>query len=521
MPVPGDPAFANRIVTIEGEPKAAAAPLAAEPSRPEVRKALASEPKGRAFDPRLSSGITDPVYRTLHDFKWSDRQQHGRLAYDTMYKHGAVSAPFDTRTAFLKAYRPIFKPSSSSPTERQKQIARFCNEQLRRLGSSGDPRQGYEKLIEWFAQGMKYGFSIAEMHTAPAPFEGQSRIQIQRVVPLPQASLDHGFVPHEEFGQGMTAITDVRYRCLGIDDAGNITKAVQFWSNGNERDEIAWSGPELLSLLIYTHGGGEGNPYGQSDLYTCFAHWASIYTLEQMEEAFLDAALPYLTLSYKTPDGRPSPELHTQFLEVISKQDPTVRALAAPDATFGSAAASNPSFTEHATKKKEELRRYIFDCIFGMASMGSASRTELDTRNATDTFFRYILPALQKEISTVLTWQFARRLVDANWSNLSSEDYPQLVFQNTLGNDLRISMPLLQQVLPFVDSKRLGEFLENMVPNFDGNWIPDSHSESVMEDRAPSDPAVAGKSTPPLHQEGTPESRSDGSSKSVGQEVGT
>lgn len=487
-----------------------------------------SEPKVSIFDPayfRLSSQIDDPTYQALSLFKWSDRQQHGRLAYDTMYKHPAVAAAFDTIISFLKSYRPLFKPSVSDPTEKQRLLADFANEQLRRLGSSGDPRQGYEKVIEWFGQGLKYGFSIAEMGTEHSPWRGQRRIQIRRIVPLPQATLDHGYNPLEEFGQTMASNPDVRYRCFDLDASGRIREVIQFHHAGST-EQVTWSGGELLRLLIYTHGGGEGNPYGQSLFYTAFYPWAALYTIEQMEEAFMDASLPYLTASYKTPDGRPSPALHDQMLEVLKKQDPVLRLLIGPDMTFGSAAASNPSFTTHATAKKAELRRYILNAIFGIPVISGEASNELDARNSISVFFKSILPGLLREVATLLTWQFARRLIDANWSGLNTEDYPTLEFTNTLDNDLRVATPILQQVLPMVASDRLGEMLERTIQGFDRNWIPDSHSSSVSVQRPSPDkqanPASSdSKSNPPIPPSGVEEAPHGNDKATVGQRVST
>lgn len=476
--------------------------------------------KTQAFDPQnfLLSNMfqTDPVFNAIH-FKWSDRQQHGRIAYDSMYKHAAAGAPFDTLVAFLKSYRPIFKPAGTSPSDKQKQLAAFANEQLRRLGASGDSRQGYEKLIEWFGQGLKYGFCLAEMVTVVEPWQGQARVQIDSVISMPQASLDSGYNPLEEWGETITSFGDPRYRCFDMDLRGKVTAVHQYFRTGGNMWRVTWTGPEMLSLMHYTHGGTEGNPYGQSLFFTAFYHWGALYTVEQMEDAFMDAGLPYLGISYKTPDGRPSPALHDQVIEVLRQQDPTTRAMILPNATYQSVAASNPAFTDQADKKKHELRAYIRECIFGAQLTSAGAAKELDARNAIQVFFKYFLPSLQREIGTVLTWQFARRLIDANWSNLAQEDYPEVEFQNTLDNDLRVAMPLLQMLVPFIDSDRLGEFMERMVPGFDGTWVPTDHKDSVSEKRQIVDPAAnAPGAGPPTKQEGSPDVNTHGQTENAG-----
>lgn len=524
--VPGTPSVAA-VATAVSPDFAPPAPTPPAPTRSQTVQAMApGTGTAQVFDPwtyRLSSTIRDPLFTALHNY-WSDRQQHGRVVYDTMYKHPAVSAPFDSLITVLKSYRAHFKPAGTEPSEKQKKIAAFANEQLRRLGSTGDPRQGYERLIDWVGQGLKYGFSLAEMETVQAPWDGQSRIQVKRVIALPQASLDNNITVFEELGQGLYQSNDIRYRCFELDNRGTVIEVRQFYTGITTRKEenITWRGHELLRILHFVHAGTEGNPFGQSMFFTAFYAWAALYTIEQMEEAFLDASLPYLTASYETPDGRPSPELHAQFLDIIKKQDPALRALIMPDTTFGSVAPSNPSFTEHTKLKKDELRRYILNSILGVPIIQADGSNELDARNVIQVFFKYLVPGLQREIATLLTWQFARRLIDANWSGLTDEDYPELVFQNMLDNDLRVAMPLLQMVLPMVDSDRLGELLEKLMPGFDRSWIPQAHTSSVEKKRMPVDPGVSGKKgSPPTKQEGTPDGQTDGRTGNLGGDVDT
>jgi len=519
------------IVTLgpDGAPLRTPPPLPPGPStKAESEAALApGSAKMAVFDPtayRLSGAVQDPIFLALQQFKWSDRQQHGRIAYDTMYKHPAVAAIFDSLILFLKSYRPLFKPAGSNPTDLQKELAAFANEQLRRLGVSGDARQGYEKLIDGFiAQGLKYGFSLAEMETVSAPWNGQRAIQIRRILPLPQATLDNGFVPLEEFGQGILTSFDVRYHCIEQNERGDILAVHQFYRNGTATDQITWRGNELQRLLHFVHEGGEGNPYGKSMFFSAFYAWAALYAIEAMEEAFLDAGLPYLTASYKTKDGVPSPALHAQFLEIISQQDPALRAFIMPDTTFSSVAPSNPSFTEHVTRKKDELRRYIQNCIFGVPVSASHMGNELDARNSIQVFFNYLLPALQREISTLLTWQFSRRLIDANWSRskVAESDYPELVFVTRDDNGLRIATPIIQQILRFVRYDRMGEALERMVDGFDGSWIATDPADTFESHFGAMNPAAGSTVGQPTKPENTPDTKLTGDTSSIGQQVQT
>lgn len=488
-------------------------PPPSNPTQAQIRSAVRPGPsKTSAFDPyvaKLSYYIQNPIFTAIHG-KWSDRQQHGRIAYDAMMAHGAVSGPCGALKAYLQSYKPMFKSRQSSPTERQKMLADFANAQLDRLGASGDPRQGWGKVVEWFYQGLRYGFSLAEMETVEEPWNGKPKVQINRIVPFPQASLDLGFIPKEEFGESVVALVDPRYRCFIMDPNGRITRVVQYWRGVNAYGklntelQIVWEGKEMLRLLHFVHGGGEGNPFGESILFSAYRHWASLYTIELMEDAFLDTSLPYLAISYKTPDGRPSPEIHNQFLSAVTDQDPTKRVLALPDTTYTSVAPSNPNFTDHVEKKIHRLERHITQAIgVPMTLYAEGTGKEANTRELVSVFFTNYLPSILSEISELMTWQFAKRLIDANWTNVQDEDYPIMTFRMVQNEDLRIAMPLLQQILNLVDSDKVGEFLQAYIPGFDRDYIPDSHKQSVAAKRQPTDPAASAKGQPPQKEVGT------------------
>lgn len=490
----------------------------------ETRQALkpGEESSVYVFRPELSENITDPFYIAVNNFQWADRQQHGRMFYNKMMQHMAVSGPMNTLITLLKAFRPNFKPSVADPSDEQKQYARFLNEQMRRMGIDGDPRQGYEKFIEHIGVGLRYGFSIAEMGTIMAAWEGQSRVQLERIVPIPQATLDSGWNPAEEYGYIWLPSTDVRYDCFALDEHGRI-EAVRQFHNRTEKT-IEWRGAELLHLLIFTHGGGEGNPYGESLLFPAAGHFADLYTTERMDIAMLDGGQPFLGISYKTPDGRPSPAMHQQVIEILKQQDKDVRAFILPDATYTSVSSSNPAYNTQSEQKKKETRSYIHQAIFGANIAGdAASATEIDTRNVLQVFFKYLMPGgLLREVGTLLQWQFGKRLLDANWSNLTAEDYPTVEFQNMLDNDLRVAMPLLQQVMPYIDSARLGEFLEKNVPGFDRSWIPENHENSVAKKREMPDPAAQPKGGgQPTKPQGTPDVNKGTNAEGIGKDVAT
>lgn len=441
------------------------------------------------FDPAFSKVIedvrSDPMYIAIHN-KWSDRQQHGRLAYDSMMHHSAVSTPFNFLVATIKSFRPIFKPSRPDATEKQVMLADFANAQLARLGASGDPLQGYEHVIDWFGQGWLYGFSLAEMETSYEMWRGSPRIQLDRVVPLPQATLDLGYVPREEFGEAMLDFADKRYRCFKMNMRGRVESISQFWRTpvGNDERQVTWTGGEMSRLLHHVHNGREGNVFGESMLFTAFYHWADLYTLELIENAMLDAAVPFLGISYKTQDGVPRPEVHAMILDAIRNQDPSTRLLVLPDTDFTSVALSNKEFTEQAKVKKKELRAYITQSMLVPAAMyKETDDSQSDARNLQMVFLKRVVPSYLAEVSNVLRWQLAKRLIDANWSKLTIEDYPVLTFNVMVSDDLQAALPMLTQLMKYVDSSRLGEFASAVMPYFEPDWIPKDHADSVFEMR--------------------------------------
>lgn len=473
--------------------------------------------KSAIFDPLYSKAVSqriasDAIWNAIH-FKWRDTQQLGRLAVDAMLQHAAVSTPHDFLTAFLKCYSCSYVPQGRNPTERQKMLAEFMNDQIGRLPMSGDPRQGWTRVMDWFAQGLRYGFTLAEVIPAIAPWgeKSQRLVQVERLVALPQATLDAGYVPLEEFGQSLLAGTgDRRYRCFDISDKGDIDAYVQF--NGfSDQDRIEWRTPQdRLRILHFIHRGGESSPYGQPLSFAAYRHWSSLYTIELMEEAALEAARSILFVSYRTPDGVPSPELHAKVVEAIQNGGPV---MVVPNGDAKAVSPFNKEFTDHITQKKKELRKYITQSMMVPTSLYSETEdSQSDGKALMANSFKRVYPSFLLEFSDVMTWQFGRRLIDANWSRVNPEDYPVLKFNIMLDEDIKAATAILQQALPHVASDKLGEFLSFMMPGgFDPDWIASTHAKSVSQMRpleaadAPAGSPQAQSFTNPGKPAGTPD----------------
>ncbi len=482
-----------------------------------------SQAKMSLFDPslKISSLIKDPIYTAIHG-KWRDRQAHGRVEYEAMLKHPAVSTPFNTLLSFIKANKPQFRVATRSPTAKQQEIADFANEQLGRLGTDGDFNQGWSKFVNAFVgQGLEFGFSLAEMETAYSKWRGKKMVQIQRILPLPQASLDSGFIPREEFGEIALAV-DPRYRCFAVNDnTGKIQSVYQYWAGETATRTVTWTGDQLRYILHYTHNGGDGNPYGESHLYSAFYAWEELYTREQQEGVFMDLALPITVVSYDADVT--SPELHGEAESAIENFDPVRRILIGRRITVTSVAPTNKDFVDHVTKNKAELRNYITEAMLMPKNLYTDSQNaDVVARNVIQIFFKYTLPGLLEEIGSVIQNQFVRRIIDANYSHLESEDYPIITFKTQLDNDLRVAANLLVQLLPYMDSDRMGEVFESMIPGFEKEWIAKEMSKTVAEkmpvakamEPAPVD-GQGGKS------EGTPDTNKTGQTENIGNKVDT
>jgi hypothetical protein len=201
-----------------------------------------------------------------------------------------------------------------------------------------------------------------------------------------------------------------------------------------------------------------------------------------MEQAFLDAnSTPILTVSYD--DDATNPKVHAEIENIIKDHD-LFRLLVLRKATFGSVSASNAEYMNHMKEVKAELRTYIAQSMLVPTSIFKESpEKQQNVREVIQAFIKYRLPALFSEIIELMTWQFGRRLIDANYSNVSIDEYPTFSFNYHIDNDLRVAMPLLLQTIPYMDASRLGESLEKLIPGFRKEWIPEKHTDSVDVER--------------------------------------
>lgn len=452
------------------------------------------------------SPFNDPVAELLRTNQWRDRQQHGRLTYEEMIKHPAVRTPFEFLIAFITTIEHRFAAPQDDPSPKQKEMAEFLNAQLSRLT--------WSKVIDgFFGQGLEFGFSLAELETRVAPWKGRPFVQVNSLTPLPQASLDNAPITQDEFN---TVYLDVdrRYTCFSFDDRGRVTAYHQYrGSSFEKRRQINWeTRQDKLRILHYTHNGGDGNPFGESLLWPAFIPWSDLYIVERQEQVFLEHALPWITASYEGDSAKPA--LHEQIKILIDRQDPAKRALIGNNIAWGKVTASDPDYADHLKQKKKEQRDYITRTMLMPASLydPSAEGDDLDTRNILQVFFRFTLPAILAEIAEVMEEQFGKRLIDSNYANVESRDYPVFRFRIHLTSELRASLSLVQQLIPYVDTERLGEMAEAMIPGYLREWIAPLHDRSVSRDRPIEVPRPKGlpdtnPSVPPPKEEG--ETRED------------
>lgn len=468
----------------------------------------------------------DPVARAL-DTQWKDRQQHGRLAYEMMMRHQAVRTPFEFWLAFLKSIDVSFSAPQDDPSEKQQELAAFANAQLKRVG--------WTSFVDGLVgNGLEFGFGLAEMSTTVERWRDRPFVQIDDVNVLPQASLDDAMQPREDLNE-LAGIQTPSYNCFDYDDRGNVV-AVKQYATSTNNDTVEWSTPqERLRILHFKHKGGDGNPFGEPLLFTAFYHWADLYMLDRREQIFLENAFPYITARYNSDSGESRQELNKRLTTLISEQDPARRLLAGPVEEFGKVTASDAEFAEHIERRKRELRTAIsHSMLVPMGMYHSQQGADIDTREMVQLFLKFTLPSILNEIADMMEDQFAKRLIDSNYSNVQPDDYPEFKHRLFLSNDRRIVLPFLQRVLPHVDSDRLGEMLEDMLPRFEEEWIADTHEDSVAVQRPePEDnPNLPVDLDPPegSDQPGTPspdgeegenQRRDDGETQPVGQNVQT
>lgn len=461
------------------------------------------------YDPalrRLTSATQDDPIFTAIQGAWRDRQQHGRLAYEAMAKHPEVSSAFNAWLDFITAHPPTARPKAPRPTAKQKEIADFANHILDRID--------WPLFVDGcVGQGLQFGFSLTEITTEVARWRGRDYITLANLWHMPQASLDSGYVPREEYGE-LSLRSDPRYRCFVTDERGRIERVYQFFKGTNSStSQVEWAGPDLERILHYRHKGGDGNPFGESIFYSAFYAWSDLYFLERIERTFLDMGLPILLISYKTVDGIPRPATHAEIKDILEKQEisGTRRVLVLPDASGTSVAPSNPNFTEHISKVKEELRLAIRKAM-GLPQPLIAENflKEADSRNIVQVFFKYTLKARLAEVGRHLDLLLAR-FVRANYSGLDLEDYPKTTWSIVTENEQRVFQEVFKTMMERLDSAKLGEVIHRVWGFIEADDFPLAHEDSVNVQRPLRDTNDEPNSAlPPTKQPGAQRRRTDG-----------
>lgn len=473
----------------------------------------------KPFDPResalqdVSSLIADPIYHRLG--LWRDHQSHGRVTYDVMLSHPEVSSAFHTRLAFLSANKPTFRPRAANPTPKQQEIADFSNHILSRLR--------WPKFIDGpIGQAFQYGFSLSEITTKVAKWRNRNMVVLDEVIQLPQATLDHGFIPREEFGD-LALDADPRYRCFSLDDHGRITAIHQFGVEAQNR--VTWAGNDMRRILHFKVGGGDGNPFGRSILNSAFYPWSELYATEQIEGVHRDTSLPYLFGTYKTPnnEGIARPAVHEGILNALRKQSPAAseRFLSWADGDLKSVAPANPDFTAASELAKKRSTRQLWKAMLVPQSLISESEdNSSDVRDLVAVYFKHLLKSDLAEVSLALE-DFVNRLVESNYGSLDSEDYSEATWSVVTENELRVAQALMAQAIPYVDADKLGELLHRVAPAiFEADMIPAKHSDSVEAKRPRTSADPPGQSQPPPKQRGENKVRTDGQTENPSQAVG-
>lgn len=430
-------------------------------------------------DPRKTQDLFWRGFRA--EGAWRDRGQYGRLAMEEMYKNAIVAGAFNLLLAFIKSATAGYSPRSSKPTDREKEMSQFLNDQMHRFD--------WQELLDgFFGSGLQFGFALAEQELITAPWRhgNELRKQVKAIRVLPQASLDSGEMPREELGE--VVVQDPRYHCFDLADNGSVLRVYQ-WRDSTIKPlkdvmglPVVWEGADLLNVLHYKHKGGDGSPYGESLFYSAYRAWESLFTLETAEDVFLQlCSIPFLTASRKA--DAPSPEFNEQLKDMVQNTE-LFRLLVGTNVTWGKVSAADKDFAQHIKNRKDELKQDIASAI-GVPENAFRS-TDMNERNARDqlmAFLRFRLPEVTKSISRFMVRTFGKRLIDANYSNVKPGEYPEFNFRLVLDSDLKASMQLLSQAYDDVDAERLGEFLESVVPGFRREFIPEDHKDSVAVKR--------------------------------------
>lgn len=463
------------------------------------------------FDPSLNEALhNDPIAQAISgSYRKTDR--HGRIAYDQMRRHAAAGNPFDTLMSILASIQVSYVAPQQEPTDIQREMADFLNSQLARLD--------WPQFVDGvFGQGFQYGFSLTELSTVVESWKKRPFVQIREVSPLPQASLDDS---HPLSSLSSTSIAESSFRptytCFKFGERNRVVGYHQYYSaarSGGEPGGVSWTSPEdRLRILHFKHGGGDGNPFGCSLFFTAFDHWADLYLIEKMEQLILENAAPYLTATYTGDETKP--DLHDAIEVKVSEQDPTQRLLVGNNLTFGKVTTSDPDYVAHVERKKRELRDYIsLSLLIPPSVYRETGQKDLDTRNLTQVFLKFVVPSYMNEIANFMTKQFGKRLIDSNYSNLEASDYPVMRWRFITPNDLRLVTSLLQTILPHLDSEKLGEVFSEYLPGFEPEYVARDPKKSVGVVRqsaiTEATAEVKGDGTPPPKEQGEDRERIDG-----------
>lgn len=473
------------------------------------------------LNPSEQIRVDDPLFAHVTEGQWRDTQQHSRVVYDLMMRDPAVSGTFNLILAAILSVEVDFRSQVASPTDTQQEMADFLNTQLKRLNLKGSYRDGWSKFVHGVIRNaFQYGFGLAELGTEIENWKGKPMVQLDEVRTLPQASLDEGSM----FGNKQIrpdAMGKLDYTCFQFTDSGKVRAYVQ---NAGQKDPKEWETPrDKVRMLHMVHRGGDGNPFGQSMLWDAYWPWADKYSIERIEQWHLEHAQSIITHSYDS--DVPLPEMHKEFVEQLSQTTDGVPAVSGPRAEFGTLSTIDENYSEHVSKKQAQLNKAISKAMLVPETLITETEEgDVDSRNLVQVFFKYRFPALLAEVGELLTWQLGKRLIDANYSNVEVDDYPVARFKVKLDNDLRIQIPLLTQLLPYMDSDRLGEAMEGLLNGVQREWFPEEHEDSVAVQR-PLDKfepeGVDAFTDPPQKEQGETRNRTDGQTENVGQQVDT
>jgi hypothetical protein len=502
-------------VTPEGEPIADPAPMNGHvktvPAVQPVYVAPPGQVKREVLDPMsgFRSSLRDLIPKT--DLYWTltkfrDRQQYGRIAYETAYKHEVVGTAFKARLALITSKKPTFKPRNRKPTTTQQDMADFANDLVESLH--------WGKFIEgYIGNGLEFGFSLAEIVTREGTWKGNDAILLDYLAVLPHATLDHGFVPRAEYSQVYYS-RDNRYRCFDLDAKGRVEAYKQFDYSGTKENVIEWRGREMQKILHFVHGGGEGNPFGESALFHTMPAWLNLYAIERMEDAFLDTSQPWLFGTYTTQSGETRAKVHEGAKEALSKAhvDGARRFLMWADGDLKSVAPSNENFTDHIFRKKAELEARIWQTLLIPKSIiAETSTSDGDNRSLSQVYFRNTIKSDLEEIGDIVT-DLVLRFLRWNFTNIQLEDVPVCTWSLVTENEMRVAQALLTALLPHTKSETLPDFVHSLFDFVDPKFIAETNEESVGTMR-PSQEAILAKETAEAETSGQPPPKEQGESR--------